>query len=110
MKAKIYKIFSVVVGIATIVSALFAVLSYFDKQLSKNKAAKSDTLQRLLQLNRGDDQVSFGTSTSFTIYPLFIFCKGFDQSRSLTKINATQIRNVYDISDLFPLHYSNFLC
>ena len=31
MKAKIYKIFSVVVGIATIVSALFAVLSYFDK-------------------------------------------------------------------------------
>ena len=31
MKAKICKIFSVVVGIATIVSALFAVLSYFDK-------------------------------------------------------------------------------
>ena len=45
MKAKIISvIFSVVVGIATIVSALFAVLSYFDKKLSKNKAAKSDTL------------------------------------------------------------------
>ena len=29
MKAKIYKIFTFVVGIATIVSAIFAMLSYF---------------------------------------------------------------------------------